>query len=74
MDEQGSCEEPREKVEKPMKVNQEQSRYEDDRIVKMVIGWPQKEEAQKDEKTGIEVNISKDAEVMSACMGKDIQV
>ena len=74
MDDQGSCEEPREKVEKPIKVNQEQSGYEDDRTVKMVIGEPQKEEAQKYEKIGIEENISEVGEVIEECMGGDIQV
>ena len=52
----------------------EKSAPEDHRIVKMVIGEPQKEEAQKDEKIGIEENISEVVEVIEECMGGDIQV
>ena len=42
--------------------------------VKMVIGDPQKEEAQKEEKIGIEENILEFFEVIEECMGGDIQV
>ena len=62
------------KTEMQVQIHMEKLEPKDHRTVKMVIGEPQKEEAQKDEKMGIEENISEVAKVMEEYMDGDIQV
>ena len=55
-------------IEMQVQIHMEKSAPIDHRIVKMVIGEPQ-----KDEKIGIEENISKVVELIEECMGGNIQ-